>query len=85
MLEVNVLDALFCFYRCLAEYLQADVIVSNGPDLVPRQPWHASFCGRPTITPVRKQRLLKLLIDKIVATEDYRVESKSEIDEKWRK
>jgi hypothetical protein len=82
VLQINVLDALRCFCWCLAEHLQADIIVSYGPDLVPRQPWHASFRARPTIASVWKQRLLKLLIDTIVATEEYRAESESEMDKK---
>ena len=76
MFHVNVLDALRCFCWCLAEHLQADVVVSYRPDLVPRQPWHAPFCGRPTIASVRKQRLLKLLIDMIIATIEQRVKAR---------
>jgi len=48
---------------CLAEHLQANVVVSYVPDLVSRQPWHASFRARPTIAFVRKQRLLGPLAD----------------------
>jgi hypothetical protein len=80
-MQINVLNALRCFYRCLVEYLQANVIVSHGPDLVPRQPWHASFRGRPTIATVRKQRLLGLLTDTIDITGD-RAESESKMEEK---
>jgi hypothetical protein len=53
-----------------------------GPDLGPHQPWHASFCARPTISFVRKQRLLRLLTDTLDVTEEYRVESESEMDKK---
>jgi hypothetical protein len=82
MSEVSVLDALCCFHGCLAEHLQADVIVSYGPDLVSRQPWHASFRGRPTIASVRKQRLLGLLTDTIDTTGEYNAESESKMEQK---
>jgi hypothetical protein len=49
ILQVNILDALRCFCWCLAEHLQADVVVSHEPDLVTRQPLRALFRTRLTI------------------------------------